>query len=53
MRSGSKWLTAATDEGEGGLKDVLPSVSTVASLSTKTLSRLGEGEVSICDGSIC
>ena len=53
MRSGSKWLTAATDEGDGGLKDVLPSVSAAVSLSTKTLSRLGDGVVSICDGSIC
>ena len=53
MRSGSKWLTAAIDEGDGGLKEVLPSVSAVASLSTKTLSRLGDGEVSICEGSIC
>lgn len=46
-------MTAATDEGDGGLKDVLPSVSAVVSLSTRTLSRLGDGEVSIWEESIC
>ena len=46
-------MTAATDEGDGGLGDVLPSVSAVTSLSTRTLSRLGDGGVSICEGLIC